>query len=202
MKRSLFYVLAGLAVATVVALVPEIAFAASACSEETLGILPTCVCTGQGPCQMVDFMAMVIEIANWMVGVVSALSVTALVVAGFMLMTSGGNAQRRQKAMEWIKSVLVGAGFALGAWILINTLILGLKGTTNDSTILGQEWYEVRNSNEQCVTNSDYQGYDCYNTAWFEQTHLKEGTGVCAADGNNLCDGRGRTCCKILPTNP
>lgn len=194
------YILLGALVALLAWGAPIASFAAvTSCDAETIGILPTCICTGRGPCQMLDFLNMIVNLSNWILGIISGLTVTMLVIAGLMLMLSGGYQNLRQRAIEWIRSILVGAGFTLGAWVMVNTLMLALKGI--DPSAKGTPWNEIPNSTETCqqraLTEKGNPDYDCFTTVYYQDLIARKVENAeCLENADNYCLGAGSSCCN------
>ncbi len=181
--------------------IPIPGFAESTCNEDIVGsILPSCVCEGRGPCQLRDFVSMVIEFSNWMLAIISGLTVLAMINAGWLLATAGGRSQQRETAITNIKNILIGAGFMLSAWVLVNATILGLKGsflTETEATLFGEKWYEVRGSSDTCRAQSTGdKSYDCFDEQIYSDWHDGNVNDLCFEE-TSLCIGRGRRCCLI-----
>lgn len=62
-----------------------------------------------------DFIYLLIEIVQ-LVGI--PMLVVAIIYAGFLLMTAGGNEQQRTKGKMWVVWVFVGAAIVLGAQVI------------------------------------------------------------------------------------
>ena len=56
-----------------------------------------------------------------------------IIYTGYLYMTAGGNAGQTEKAKHILRNVVIGYIIALGAWIIINTIItsLGLDSSIN-----------------------------------------------------------------------
>lgn len=58
----------------------------------------------------------------WSIGAAGLLALVMLIVGGYLVMTSGGNAQQASNGKSYITSSIVGLGLLLGAYFLLNTI--------------------------------------------------------------------------------
>jgi len=84
-------------------------------------------CTGLD-CDACKFADMVNGIINWLFGFMAVLAVIVLAVAGFRLVTSGGDVSAMSWAKERIKFVIIGFLLMLASWLIVDTLLRGLTG--------------------------------------------------------------------------
>lgn len=95
--------------------------------------------TCSGPdCTTCDFVEMVNEIIQWIIGIMVALAVLLLAVAGVRLVTSGGDTGALEKAKSTFVNVVIGFILVLASWLIVDTI---LKLMTNTGGL--EVWGEV-----------------------------------------------------------
>jgi hypothetical protein len=90
------------------------------------GLVP---CSGSD-CNTCDIFVLIYRINSLFVGIGFAITTAILVWGGIRVMTAGGSQANYQKGLANIKVGLIGLLIVLGSWILIDTLIHLLTGTT------------------------------------------------------------------------
>ena len=90
------------------------------------------VCPGGGPCTLCDLFATGQRILNFLVGppggIVFVVAVLMIMFGGILIMVSGGNKQIYGNGIFALKHAVIGLAIALTAWIIVNTIIVGLAG--------------------------------------------------------------------------
>lgn len=92
-------------------------------------------CDGVGPdaCSACDLAVMGNTILNWLIGFMFVIFAIVMTVAGFGLVTSGGNPSAKEAAKSKFVNAIVGLIIVLAAWILVDTIMRGvLAGTDGD----------------------------------------------------------------------
>jgi uncharacterized membrane protein len=116
----------------------------------SVALLPESVSAQGGlvPCDGVDCNAChVVEMGNtiltWLIGVMFVVFAAILAVAGWGLVTSGGNQTALSDAKSKFKNAFIGLLIVLAAWLIVDTLMRGLL-KSGDGTITGFGlWSEV-----------------------------------------------------------
>jgi hypothetical protein len=110
-----------------VVVLPVIALAQT--QEPTGGIVPLCAMQGHGPCTLNDLLFFASEIFNYLVWLAVALSTLSFAIAGFYYITAGGDEGKLKKAHEIFYYAFIGMVLALGAYVIVNTVlkILGVR---------------------------------------------------------------------------
>lgn len=103
----------------IIILIPDIVFGSSASSTNPGGFVP---CQGTS-CSACDLVTLGKNILDWLIGVMLVIFAIILAVAGFGLVTSGGNPQAKTDAKKKIMSAFIGIVIVLAAWLLIDTLM-------------------------------------------------------------------------------
>ena len=86
--------------------------------------------TCQGPdCDACDLVNMVNGIINFIIVLLTVLATIVLVIAGFKMVTSGGNASAWQSAKESFFNIVIGFILVLAAWLIVDTILKALTGT-------------------------------------------------------------------------
>jgi len=92
--------------------------------------LPACVNTEEGCRDAGVFVAMGINIADYLLGIIGALALLMFIYGGFTLVLSGGNPEKVKKGGTILLSALIGLIIVFGAYMLVKFLggAVGLKG--------------------------------------------------------------------------
>ncbi|MBI3957090.1 MAG: hypothetical protein HY340_03835 [Candidatus Kerfeldbacteria bacterium] len=109
MKKKMFAVgLLGVAMLAV----PVVAMAVSFENpSQTLGLGTT------------DLKGTVINIINWVLGLLGIIAVIMILIGGFQWMTASGNEEKVEKAKKIISAAIVGLIIILLAWAIVNFVI-------------------------------------------------------------------------------
>ncbi len=103
---------------------------------------PFVTCTG-ADCDLCNLVDMGNQILVSLIGLLFVVFAVLLAVAGFGLVTSGGNPGAKEDAKKKIVNALVGIMIVLAAWLLVDTIMKGLlKGGTGDVSGYGL-WSEI-----------------------------------------------------------
>jgi hypothetical protein len=164
MMRNLKRILPGFAVAVLFVFVPLSAHAASATFFGP--IVPTeCNCTNQpnpnggAPITTAPsygcILATVQNGVNFMISLGIIAATFALVYAGFIWMTSGGNPEARNKGKDVLLNVLIGLVILLSAWLIVDFIMKTLYNpdiTTSDGHKFGP-WNSILQgeAKDQCI---------------------------------------------------
>lgn len=82
-------------------------------------------CEGAG-CSACDFVSMANTILVWLIGLLFVVFAVIAAVAGFGMVTSGGNPQALSDAKAKMMNAVVGIVIVLAAWLLVDTVMRGL----------------------------------------------------------------------------
>ena len=97
--------------------------------------LVTCSGADCGSCQLV---AMINLIIVWLIGILFILFAVMMVVAGFGLVTSGGNQSALDAAKSKFQNALIGIIIVLAAWLIVDTVMKGLVGGGSSGAAMGE----------------------------------------------------------------
>jgi type IV secretory pathway VirB2 component (pilin) len=106
--------------AIVATLVPMVVVAATPYSIETPD-------TGLGTA---DLKTTVVNIINWVLGILALVAVVFVILGGFQWMTAGGNEEKIEKAKKVISAAVIGLIIVLLAW----AIVIFVAGTTKNVT--------------------------------------------------------------------
>ena len=98
-------------------LFPVVTFA-----QDVTAIVP-CGYEGAPDCQACHLVELADNIVRFLVQMGALLGTLAIIIAGVLLLSSGANMTRRQKAKSMIKNVVIGFLILIGAWFLVDTII-------------------------------------------------------------------------------
>lgn len=129
MKRKIsFFVI------TILITLPGLAWAA--------GFVP-CGGPGEPVCQLCYWVDQINFIVKWLVGIFSVVFAIVLVISGFKLVTSAGNAGAKQQAKKTISNVFIGFVIVLGGWLLIDFAMKSLVDQNEYSLLHSGPWNSV-----------------------------------------------------------
>ncbi len=125
-------------------IVPEIILAQG-------GFVP---CSG-ATCSACDFIDMANKLIVWLFGVLFVLFAGLMAVAGFGLVTSGGNQSALDGAKTKFQNAIIGIIIVMAAWIIVDTLLRGvLKGDSGEIEGYGP-WSEIKCQKQTTPTESE-----------------------------------------------
>ena len=210
---KLLFIPAVLAIALVITFAPD--------SASAQGFVP---CSGS-ECNFCHFVELGNTVITWLIGILSLVFGVMVFIAGFGLVTSGGNDSKLTDAKKSLTNALIGLVIVLAAWLIVDTLIkLTLPegetaiGPWNEiSCEGGQKAGSARANRNLSITNSNPGGYGtrfCYsptNSPWqICVTHTEteipgqtcETTEVFTQDMPNLASLTGGYMCSEIITIP
>ncbi len=159
-------------VLTAVCLIPDLALAGPDPSAGAEGRLVPCSGSDCTFCHVIELGN---DLLNWLFGIIFVLFGVIAFMAGFGLVTSGGNPSKLDEAKKKLSNALVGVIIVLAAWLMVDTLMKALipDGDTSlgpwhtiDCGIGGQSeatWTAPSAAEEDDVTESPHA---CYDREW------------------------------------
>lgn len=97
--------------------------------EASAQLVPACEGTTCSACHLVDLAN---NLVTWLIGVITVLFAVLMAVAGFKLVTAGGNPSALQSAKGMFVNGLIGFLIVLSAWLLVDTVMRGLVGSNGE----------------------------------------------------------------------
>jgi len=94
-------------------------------TAEAAGLVP-CGGPGQATCQACHITELINNVVAWLFVVLSVLAAIMIAIAGFGLVTSGGNAAAMGKAKATLTNIIIGFIILMGGWILVDTAMKAL----------------------------------------------------------------------------
>ena len=77
----------------------------------------------KNPCDFSDFIKLINDIINWIIGLATVIFTISAVYGGFLYTTSGMNPGNKEKAKSILWSTLIGFVIILVAWVVIYTIL-------------------------------------------------------------------------------
>lgn len=108
---KLLFIPAVLAIALVITFAPD--------SASAQGFVP---CSGS-ECNFCHFVELGNTVITWLIGILSLVFGVMVFIAGFGLVTSGGNDSKLTDAKKSLTNALIGLVIVLAAWLIVDTLI-------------------------------------------------------------------------------
>ncbi|MEW6408019.1 MAG: pilin [Patescibacteria group bacterium] len=99
-------------------------------------------CVGCGDCSQCDILMVVKNIVQFILKIAGLLAILAIILGGFLYVTSGGSEERAQAAKGAITAAIVGFIIVLVAWVLVNFIIQILTGGSQN--IFDAAWYSPK----------------------------------------------------------
>lgn len=91
----------------------------------------------QGPCASTDTLgACIIEIYRWSLGTAVLLALAMIVLAGYLYMSAGGDAQRVTKAKDLFANAFIGLIILFSAVLILRTINPDLVSLPEDPAVL------------------------------------------------------------------
>lgn len=98
-------------------------------------------------CNACDLIKMANLILDWLIGIMFIIFGFLVIVAGFELVTSGGNPGQKESAKKKLFNGLIGIVIVLAAWLIIDDLMKTIAGKEFNN---GGPWHEIK-----CESNLD-----------------------------------------------
>jgi hypothetical protein len=80
-------------------------------------------------CDVCDLADMTNNIIQWLFGFLTLCAVLVFAIAGFKLVTSGGDTSAREWAKERLTYVVIGFLLMFASWLIVDTILKGFTGT-------------------------------------------------------------------------
>lgn len=81
-------------------------------------------CDGvENPCDFADLIHLVQHALDWLVMISFSVAIITFSWAGFVLLTSGGNVGKKDKAKKMLWSIVKGFAIILAAWLIVRTIV-------------------------------------------------------------------------------
>jgi len=112
-------------------------------AAQSTRILPECAVT-DGNCELDDFIQLFVNLADWGLKVLPALSMFFFIIGGFYLLISGGSAEKIQKGKKVLSSVLIGTIIVLvfaWAWSAFIYATLTDSDDMSAAKVFGVDWW-------------------------------------------------------------
>lgn len=79
--------------------------------------------TFANPCTFNSVIELIQKIITFLVKVAVVLTSLSFVIAGFLLISDGGNEKNVQRAKKIMTNTVIGFAFILGAWVIVYTIV-------------------------------------------------------------------------------
>ncbi|MFA5155725.1 MAG: pilin [Patescibacteria group bacterium] len=120
-----------------------------------------------------DFIALGINVAKWVMGIVGSLALIMFIYGGFMFLISGGSSEKVEKAKKIIIAAVIGLVIVFASYLIIKFVMQSM----------GLTWSGGIGSGNACDTNFGNQGYTCMDEALGKNCR----TGYCPGGTNIQC---------------
>jgi hypothetical protein len=106
------------------------------------GLIP---CGGpNNPCTICYMVLMIQNLINFGFKIFVYIGILMIVIAGITYIVSAGSPKMMETAKAFLKNALIGFGVMLGAWIIVNTIMLVLGAKTNLGITEAGNWYTFK----------------------------------------------------------
>lgn len=108
-------------------------------------IVPECA-LASGGCQICDIFALLGNVAEFILTVMSSVVVLAIIIGGIYWLVSFGNAERVDRGKQIITAAFIGMAFVLGGYLLVNVTLATLTAAPAGQIVrpFGQtEWSNI-----------------------------------------------------------
>lgn len=96
-------------------------------------------CTGTD-CSACNAVGMANGLIKWLIGMLFLVFAIVAAIAGFGLVTSGGNHHALDEAKNKFINAFVGLLIVLSAWLIVDTIMRGLVGSSDNPGQVGASW--------------------------------------------------------------
>ncbi len=132
-----------------------------------------------------DGVQLIVNVMQWILGIVGSLTLLMFVVGGFMFLISGGNAQTVEKGKKILIGSVVGLAIVFGSYMIVKfsmtALGLNWSGTISRPSVTG--------AGDICSQKYGDKGYSCMDKSLGDSCI----TGLCLGDN---ADNPNIKCCK------
>lgn len=91
--------------------------------KSTEAALVTCGINSGDQCDFYDVINLISAVIQFIFGLIVPIAAIMFTYAGFLLLFSGGNSGKKEKAKEIFVNVALGLVIALAAWLIVNTIL-------------------------------------------------------------------------------
>jgi len=112
-------------------------------------IIAEASCLKGGTCSLNTFIKLAISVANFILGIVGALTLLMFVYGGFMWILSGGSSERVKKGKDIIVGSIVGLLIVFSSYMIISWVSSTL-GATGGFEFTGKAPEETKTTNARC----------------------------------------------------
>jgi len=107
------------------------------------GLVP-CGGEGEEPCNLCYFFVLISKVISFLsIDVAIPLVAIMAIVSAILFITAHGNPQQITRARQTITATVIGYAIVLGAWIIVNTIVVFATGNSA-GTIFGRKWNEIQ----------------------------------------------------------
>jgi hypothetical protein len=75
------------------------------------------------PCDFCFLLMLINEITNFLIAIAAAVAMLALIIIGFLFITSAGNEERRTSAKQALKLTIIGFIIIFISWLMVDFLL-------------------------------------------------------------------------------
>ncbi len=144
-------------------------------------------CWESGDCTGCDFITLFVNIAQWVLSVVSAVAMLMVVIGGLMWIISAGNAERVQRGQQILIGAVIGVALVLSGYLIVNFAIASLLGQDSSGDppqLFGEDWSTYCESG---TAPNNYYASDCSAEGVDDGDPCKV-SGQCALEGACVCE--------------
>lgn len=76
-----------------------------------------------GAYELSDFTVLMVNVANWILGISGSLALLAFIVGGLMFLTSAGNKERVEQAKKILSGAVIGLAIVFFSYVVINFIL-------------------------------------------------------------------------------
>lgn len=144
------------------------------------------IVTNTNPTSLNDGVQLMVNVAQWILGIVGSLALLMFVLGGFMFLISGGNSQTVEKGKSILVGAVIGLIIVFCSYMIIKfsmaAMGLNWSGTTIVPTAISPVT-TVLPADEPCIQQYGNQSYSCM----LETNGHDCKTGLCSGAGNIRC---------------
>lgn len=118
-------------------------------------------CFKEGNCTLSDFLLVFKGLADLMLSVLGAIALLFFIIGGVIWLTSGGSSGQIEKGKKILSGTVIGIIIVLGAWTLVNFIIVGLMPKGARETFFGtgeSPWWKIPGAQKPASTEKKVVG--------------------------------------------
>ncbi len=174
-----------------VIILPNTSLAITSILDTKSGIIERAECSGSG-CTLNTFVELGVNVANYILGIVGALTLLMFIYGGFMWILSGGSSDKVQKGKDIIIGSVVGLVIVFSSYLIISFVSNNLLGAQGEYKFTGKAPEDKTSTTNNTANTCTQKGGTCKYTCPSGEKTVDDG-GYCAKQSQES-----QVCCELI----